>query len=327
MKHKILALLKATDGYISGQQLCEKFGVSRTAVWKAIKQLQKEGYQIEAINNKGYHLDIEQTEVFSREEIIDKLETKWLGRELIFYKETESTNNDIKRAAQDGAEHGLVIVADVQKGGRGRRGRAWQTPAGSAIAVSLLLRPDMGPENASMLTIVAAMAVAKTTNEILPNACSIKWPNDVLLHNKKLCGILTEMDAEPEMIHYVVPGIGININQNSFPEDISSIATSLKIETGKDYDRSKFLARFLYYFELIYEKFMETQDLTNLVNEYNQMLANREKRVKVLDPKGEYEGLAHGIDEKGELQVELDSGKIVSVYAGEVSVRGIYGYV
>lgn len=326
MKQKILALLKSTQGYISGQELCERFGVSRTAVWKAIKQLQTEGYQIEAVNNKGYHL-VGSADVMTKEEILDKLNTKWIGRELICYKETGSTNNDIKRAAEDGAGEGLVIVADTQNGGRGRRGRVWQSPPGTSIAVSLLLRPDIRPENASMLTLVSALAVARTMNEILPGACSIKWPNDVLLHNKKVCGILTEMAAEPETIHYVVPGIGINVNQEEFPEDIRDIATSILIETGKKYDRSAFVAKFLAHFEEEYGIFMETQDLSGLIEEYNSILANKDKEVRVLDPKGEFSGIARGIDMRGQLQVELETGEITSVYAGEVSVRGIYGYV
>lgn len=326
MKQKILTLLKATDGYISGQELCEQFGVSRTAVWKAIKQLQNEGYQIEAVNNKGYRL-VASTDVMTKEEIQEKLHTKWLGKELICYKETGSTNNDVKKVAEEGAKEGLVIVADMQNGGRGRRGRVWQTPSGTSIAVSFLLRPDIRPENASMLTLVSAVAVARTINEIIPDACTIKWPNDVLLHNKKVCGILTEMAAEPEVIHYVIPGIGINVNQESFPEDIRDIATSILIETGAKYNRSALVARLLEIFEEEYALFLETQDLTRILPTYHSMLANKDKEVRVLDPKGEFNGIARGIDRLGQLQVELETGKIVSVYAGEVSVRGIYGYV
>lgn len=326
MKQKILALLKSTQGYISGQELCERFGVSRTAVWKAIKQLQTEGYQIEAVNNKGYHL-VGTADVMTREEILDKLHTSWLGKELICHKETGSTNNDIKKAAEEGASEGLVIVADTQNGGRGRRGRAWQSPAGTSIAVSLLLRPDIRPENASMVTLVSALAVAKTMNEIIPGACSIKWPNDVLLNKKKVCGILTEMTAEPEVVHYLVPGIGINVNQEDFPEEIRDIATSILLETGGKYDRSAFVARLLEHFEEEYAIFLKTQDLSGLIETYNSILANKDREVRVLDPKGEFNGIARGIDTRGQLLVELETGEMTSVYAGEVSVRGIYGYV
>lgn len=325
MKEKILALLKQQDGYISGQELCEKFGVSRTAVWKAIKQLQNEGYQIEAVNNKGYHL-LEESDVLTDTEIKEKLHTKVMGKELICYKETGSTNNDAKRMAEEGAAHGTMIVADMQTGGRGRRGREWKSASGESIAMTLLLRPDILPENASMLTLVGALALTDAIDSLTTGSCRIKWPNDIVLNEKKLCGILTEMSTETDYIHYVVIGSGVNANQTSFPEEIQSVATSICIEEGKKCNRAAIVAKYLEEFEKYYDIFVKTQDMSGLIEQYNSILVNKDRVVRILDPKGEFTGTALGIDERGELMVRLDHGEIVKVYAGEVSVRGLYGY-
>ena len=325
MKEKILALLKQQNDYISGQELCEHFGVSRTAVWKAIKQLQNEGYQIEAVNNKGYHL-LEESDVLTETEIQEKLHTTVMGKNLICYKETGSTNNDAKRMAEEGAPHGTMIVADMQTGGRGRRGREWKSAPGESIAMTLLLRPEILPENASMLTLVGAMALTDAIDSLTTSSCRIKWPNDIVLNEKKLCGILTEMSTEVDYIQYVVIGIGVNANQTEFPEEIREIATSIYLEEGKKINRAAIVAKYLEEFEKYYDIFQKTQDMSGLIDQYNQILVNRDRTVRVLDPKGEFTGTALGIDERGELLVQTDDGAVVKVYAGEVSVRGLYGY-
>ena len=177
------------------------------------------------------------------------------------------------------------------------------------------------------MTLVMALAVVEALEEIDPDGCGIKWPNDVVMNGKKVCGILTEMSAELDAIHYVVVGVGINVNQPSFEGELADRATSLYMELGHKVNRSRFIARVMHYFEQEYEIFQKTYDLSGLVDTYNKYLLNREKKVRVLDPKGEYEGIARSINEKGELLVEKEDGEIVAVYAGEVSVRGIYGYV
>ena len=308
-KEEIVRLLKEKDDYVSGQELCEYFGVSRTAVWKAIKQLEKDGYQIEAVNNKGYRLT-ESDDMMSAIEISANIDTKWVARNLVYHKETGSTNLDVKVLAEEGKPEGTLVVADMQTTGRGRRGRAWISPSGEAIYMSLLLRPDCNPDKASALTLVMALAVVEALEEIDPDGCGIKWPNDVVMNGKKVCGILTEMSAELDAIHYVVVGVGINVNQPSIEGELADRATSLYMELEQEY-----------------EIFQKTYDLSGLVDTYNKYLLNREKKVRVLDPKGEYEGIACSINEKGELLVEKEDGEIVAVYAGEVSVRGIYGYV
>lgn len=256
-----------------------------------------------------------------------KKNTTWLARKLFFYEETGSTNEDIKQMANEGAPNGTLVIADRQTTGRGRRGRTWISPKGESVYMSLLLRPKCMPNQASVLTLVMALAVTEAMEELAPSKTGIKWPNDIVMNGKKVCGILTEMGLEQTTIDYVAIGVGINVNQSFFDEEIATTATSIALETGEKIERTELIGRILYYFEQEYAEFEKTYELTGLVERYNQYLLNRERQVKVLDPKGEYEGLALGINSRGELLVKCQNGEIEEIYAGEVSVRGIYGYV
>ena len=326
MKGEILKLLKETDGYISGQELCEKFGVSRTAIWKVINQLKEEGYEIEAVRNKGYILK-GSADVLSKEELESTIHTKWAGENVVFFEETVSTNNEIRSLAEQGAPHRTLADAEQQLGGKGRRGRVWTSPAGVGIWMSMLLRPQIDPLAASMLTLVMALA-AKKGNEISTGLKSeIKWPNDLVLNKKKICGILTEMSTELMEIQYVIPGIGINVNQKDFPDDIKATATSLYIESGKIQKRSEIIAAIMEAFEGYYDTFIKTQDMSGLIEEYNANLVNLGNEVCVLDPAGEFRGVSEGINKEGALLVRLADGTLKEIISGEVSVRGVYGYV
>ena len=249
MKTEVLRMLKETDGYLSGQEICEKLHVSRTAVWKTIKQLETEGYEIDAVRNKGYRLR-KAGDILSRAELESTLRTEWAGRPVIYLDETDSTNNEAKKAAEDGACHGTLVVADYQSGGKGRRGRVWDAPHGVGAWMSLICRPDVHPSCASMLTLVAGMAVCDGIRTCCGLETRIKWPNDIVIGGKKVCGILTEMSTELDCINYVVAGIGVNVNNREFPEEIRDVATSLFIETGKTVSRSRIIAETMQAFEM-----------------------------------------------------------------------------
>ena len=325
MKNEILKCLKETDGYVSGQELCERLGVSRTAVWKVIRQLEAEGYEIEAVRNRGYRLH-DSADILNEAEIRAVLTSQWLGQNVKFFEEIDSTNNEVRRMAEQGAPEGTLVVAEIQTAGKGRRGRRWDSPKGSGIWHSFLLRPEFAPEHASMLTLLAAMAVRKSVSDVTGLECLIKWPNDIVINGKKICGILTEMSAQFDYINHIVIGIGINVHNESFPEELQDHAGSLLLECGKRVHRADLIEAFLEEFERLYAIYLQTEDLSALQEEYDQLLVNRGRQVRVLDPKEPFEGKAMGITKKGELIVDTwESRKLVS--SGEVSVRGIYGYV
>ena len=326
MKGEILKLLKETDGYVSGQELCRRFGVSRTAVWKVINQLKEEGYEIEAVRNRGYALK-GAGDVLSEAELLSCLKTEWAGGRTVYFDATDSTNVQARRLAEAHAPHGTLVVSDRQDGGKGRRGRSWASPSGVGIWMSLILRPEIAPSSASMLTLAAALAVREGIREETGLSPLIKWPNDLVLNGKKICGILTEMSTELMEIQYVITGIGINVNQREFPPEIRDTATSLSLEAGRSFRRSSLIAAILKAFEKDYAAFLKTGDLSLLLEEYNACLVNRGKEVCILDPSGEYRAVAEGIDESGSLLVTLPDGTRREIISGEVSVRGIYGYV
>ena len=326
MKTEILRMLREADGYISGQELCNKFGVSRTAVWKAINQLKEAGYKIDAVQNKGYILK-SAPDIMNQNELKSIMNTSWAGQELFYFDSIDSTNTKAKELAEAGYPNGTLVVSDSQSAGKGRRGRSWESPSGTGIFMTLMLKPDINPNNASMLTLVAALAVAKAISEITGEKALIKWPNDIVMNGKKVCGILTEMSAQFDYINHIVIGIGINVHNETFPDELKETASSLMLECGgRRFRRAEIVEKTMEYFEKYYEVYLQTEDLSALVKEYNAILVNMQKNVRVLDPKEPFEGKAMGITPKGELIVDTwESRKLVS--SGEVSVRGIYGYV
>lgn len=261
---------------------------------------------------------------------VDKLKTAVgdcpIGRSLIVREVTDSTNLDILRAYEEGAAHGTVAVAEKQTAGKGRRGRSWSSPPGENLYFSMLLIPEFEVEKASMVTLVMAVAVAQAIRREGLDA-RIKWPNDVVVNRRKVCGILTELHTRPDGSFCVIIGTGINVNQETFPEEIRETATSLKKEGKKTLDREKLLAGVLHFFSKAYDSLAQAGDLSGLKEEYEEMLVNLGAEVEVLDPKGAWKGIAEGINGTGELLVRHEDGSIEEVYAGEVSVRGIYGYV
>ena len=351
----MIGFLKGKQGFVSGQEIADALSISRTAVWKSIKKAKTKGYVIETRTGSGYKLHSDDY-AYGEFTIIHNLCTRWLGRndKVIFLDNIDSTNEEAKRRASvilnksgskgesgDGLNpvdepsfsamregiNGLLIVADEQDSGKGRRGRKWELSSGTGIAMSYLLTPNFKPDAAPMMTLIMALACVTGIRKATGLPVSIKWPNDIVLNGKKIVGILTEMSVENEYISYVVIGTGINVNAESFPEELKAKASSLKLEAGREFSRTEILCRITEDFEERYEKFIKRGNLEDFCSEYNDLCVNNGTRVMVHDPKGEFEAYSKGIDERGELIVEMDDGTIRKIYAGEVSVRGIYGYV
>lgn len=332
MKEKILKALRNADEYISGTELCEQFGVSRQAIWKNIAALKECGYDIEALANKGYRLVSSPDRLYAPD-ILSRLPEDCICQKVQSFESIDSTNAKAKQLAEAGEEEGILLVAEEQTVGKGRRGRDWHSQKGVGIWMTLLLRPDMPPSKVSGITLLTALALAKAIQEVCGIEAQIKWPNDVIVAKKKICGILTEMSSETNYIHYVVTGIGINANTTDFPEELQQKATSVLMETGRKTDRCELAARVVAIFSEYYKRYVQEQDLTSFMEEYNSVLANKDREVRVyygLAEEASLEktdsGIARGINKEGALLVEID-GKIKEILSGEVSVRGLYGYV
>lgn len=325
MKERILELLKGSCDYISGEEISEKLKVSRTAVWKHINSLKNEGYIIESSSKKGY-LYVKAPDILASYEIYPLLKTNYIGRKIIYFDTLDSTNTEIKKLANQEEKEGLVVISEEQTAGRGRLGRAWASPKYSSVYFSLLLRPMLKPYEVSGITIVMGTAVCRALRKYTGLDVKIKWPNDIIINSKKVCGILTEMNAEIDAVNYIIVGVGINVNISDFNEEIKEIATSLCIELKNDVSRKEVLAILLNEFELLYEEF-KSNNLKNILDEFKVYSVTLGGRVRVISVNENYEGLAEDITEDGFLIVKKDNGDIKKVISGDVSVRGINGYV
>ena len=249
------------------------------------------------------------------------------NKKILYYERLGSTNTTISELAVEGTKHGTVVVADCQTAGKGRRGRLWESPQEDNIYMSILLRPGFEAAKAPMLTLVMAHSVAKVLAARGFSDVQIKWPNDLVLSGKKVCGILTEMYLQGSEIDYVVVGVGLNVNTASFPEALVDKATSLFLECGKHMKKEELIVDIVETFMEEYSQFANKGDLEFLQEEYNSMLVNRGREVLILEPSHEYPAFALGINQLGELIVRREDGTETNVFAGEVSVRGIYGYI
>lgn len=327
MKSDVLKLIRSTKEYMSMETITAATEMSEGTIKMCIKQLIASGYDIDYDKEKGYHL-ISYPENLTTTELLSRNTCVWVGKKIFYREEIDSTNDEAKRLAEDGRENGTVIVADNQLSGRGRRGRSWISEGKNSIAMSILLRPSFSPDKASMVTLVMALAVADVLSKLTEEEVKIKWPNDIIINKKKVCGILTEMAAEKGAIDHIIIGVGINVNQKDMPEEIASFASSMFIESdGIRYSRSQIILAILEFFEYYYDIFVEREDFSDLVSVYETYLINIGNEVKVLDPKGEFTGTATGINDYGELVIQKENGEFTRVSSGEVSVRGVYGYV
>ncbi|WLV25950.1 biotin--[acetyl-CoA-carboxylase] ligase [Aciduricibacillus chroicocephali] len=258
-RNRLIALLEENkDQYISGQKLSEQLNISRSAIWKHMKELEKDGYEIEGKSRKGYRI-ISFPDKLSENTLQWGLKTKWLGKTIIHRESIDSTQFLAHQTARDGAAHGTVIIADEQTKGKGRMNREWHSAPGKGIWLSMILRPQLLPYLAAQLTLLAATVLADVVNEHIGVRPQIKWPNDILINGKKTAGILTEMQAEQDQIQYVVIGMGINVNQAEveLPENISYKATSIRAESGKEWDIKELIQQILQTFEHAYESYIE----------------------------------------------------------------------
>ncbi len=333
MNDEILRLLFQRGDFLSGEEISESLGISRAAVWKRIHRLQEQGYEIEAVPNRGYKLSGDPQGLvygMTLEDRFAQLDSR-IWHRLAFFETLDSSNLEGKRLlAADPEAAGTVIVCEEQTAGRGRRGRSWVSPPGAGIWTSLILKPQIPPQAASMLTLVAGMAVHRAIGNGFDLQPQIKWPNDILLRNRKVCGILTEMSVEDMEMTGVVIGIGINVTNQAFPEELSEIATSVSLELDRAadalIDRAELLCRLLRDFEYYYTRFMQTQDLSLLMDEYNACCINCGRIVNVIAPDQVYQARAIGIDAQGRLRIRLADGTEKAVSSGEVTIRGVMGY-
>lgn len=321
--HPLLALLLEAGGdWVSGEAISQRLGVSRTAVWKQIESLRALGYEVEAAPRKGYRL-VSRPDLVTPAEILPGLTTRRLGRVIEYRERVGSTNDLAKDLARGGAPEGLLVVADEQTSGKGRLGRTWLSPPGAALAMSLVLRPEMPPYHAPRITLAAAVAVCEAVRELTGLPAGIKWPNDVQVGGRKLCGILTEMEAEMERVAFVVLGIGVNVSLRREQMDpaFRETATSLALE-GARVRRADLVRAILSRLERAYDE-LTGGKWADVLDRWRALSVTLGSAVRVLRADGgaAVEGVAEAVDEEGALLVRDAAGTLHRIFSGEVSIR------
>ncbi|MGG0668193.1 biotin--[acetyl-CoA-carboxylase] ligase [Sporosarcina koreensis] len=319
IKNELLKrLFEAMGNPVSGQEFADEFGLSRTAIWKYIKEFEEEGYEIASIRKKGYVL-IASPDRVNAPNIQKFLQTATYGRTIDYYESCGSTQNLAHDAAQADAPDGTLIVSEEQTAGKGRLSRPWNSAAQKGIWMSLIIRPSLMPQQAPQMTLVAAVAIVRAIENIAGVEATIKWPNDIMIDGRKMTGILTELQSEPDRVKAIILGIGMNVNQDEddFPLELQEIATSLKIACGKHIDRAKLIAEILSFIEL-YTKMYEKHGFgpIKLLWEGYSNIAG--KRIRAVMLHETVEGTALGISEEGLLELQLDDGTIKGIYSADI---------
>ncbi|MEA3457647.1 MAG: biotin--[acetyl-CoA-carboxylase] ligase [Candidatus Thermoplasmatota archaeon] len=312
MRDKILYLLSGGD-FVSGEKLAEHLDVSRTAIWKQIKNLKELGYEIETIKNKGYRL-VSRPDIPIAEEITSGLDTKIVGKEVHYFKSLSSTNLYAKKLVEDGATEGTIVVADIQTSGRGRKDRKWSSPKGG-LWFSVILYPHIPPHHGMLVTMLSSVSIAQGIREVTGLSSVIKWPNDLLLNGKKVCGVLTELDAEMDRINYTVVGIGINVN-NLIDEKLQNTAISLIQKNGSKISKVKLLRSILKYLDENYNRLLSGDygSIRDLWFSHANIIG---KRIRIKGEKTVIEGTVSNVDDSGCLI--LDTGnRITRIVSGDV---------
>jgi BirA family biotin operon repressor/biotin-[acetyl-CoA-carboxylase] ligase len=322
MDEEILQLLRDhSTEFLSGEEIRRHLRVSRTAVWKRVQRLRALGYEIEASTRSGYRL-IGSPDLLTPSEIKPLLETKWIGKTIHHFDTLDSTNTKAYQLAQEGAEEGEVVVAEAQEKGKGRLGRQWFSPPFLNLYLSVILRPKISPHQASLITLMAAVAAANAIREFSGLLPLIKWPNDILLRDRKVAGLLNEMHSEMDRVHFVILGIGVNLNmdERAFSKEIQAVATSLRIEMGQTVSRKVFLRSLLQALEKWYSIFLkEGNDV--LLEAWRDWAQIKGRKVKVTSFGETFVGVAIDVDSDGALILEIEEGKRRRVVAGDVEYR------
>ncbi|MGY4690081.1 biotin--[acetyl-CoA-carboxylase] ligase [Salibacterium sp. K-3] len=320
MRDKLLQVLEDTaDTYVSGQQISRQLGISRTAVWKHMEELRKNGYEIEAVPRKGYRLT-HTPDIASADEIKARLDTKSFGNRMVYKEEVSSTQETAHELARKNEPEGTVIAADKQVKGKGRLDRPWHSPSGTGLWFSIILRPDIIPQCAPQLTLVAAVAVTEGLRRASGIEAQIKWPNDILINERKTAGILTEMQSDPDRVQAVIIGIGLNINQekHDFPDDLQQIATSLALENeGVPFNRAAIIAAVLESLEHWYTLYLE-QGFKEVRRRWEELAVTIGKHVQAVTASKTVEGYAEGITEDGVLLITQKDGTTERIYSADI---------
>ncbi|WP_099158338.1 biotin--[acetyl-CoA-carboxylase] ligase [Virgibacillus ndiopensis] len=318
-RNKLIKLLEKTrDNYVSGQFLSEELNISRAAIWKHMKELEKDGYEIEGKSKRGYRI-LKSPEKLSENTIQWGLNTEWLGKKIIHKSSTTSTQHIAHQLAQENTPHGTIVIADEQTAGKGRMNRKWHSTEGKGVWMSILLRPDILPYLAPQLTLLTATVLADVLSKDMDTEPKIKWPNDILINNKKTAGILTEMQAEQDQIQYVVIGVGINVNHTlgDIPEDIHRKATSLQIETNKTFDITNLIQHILQTFESAYDSYIK-YGFPNVKNKWESYGFRIGETIQIKTIKKSWEAVFLGIAEDGALLTKNNDGEIKKLYSAEI---------
>ena len=328
-RENVLSLLRERQGeYLSGEAMSRALGISRAGVWKAVEGLRQEGYTISSAPNRGYRLE-KAPDLVREGELAGPLTGCLVGRDLVCLDVVDSTNTECKRRAMSGVREGLVVLAEEQTGGRGRLGRSFQSPRGKGLYLSALLRPRLEPVQVADFTAWAAVAVCDAIEAACGVRPRIKWTNDIILGGKKLVGILTELGLESESnaLEYLISGIGINVDQapEDFSPEIRDMATSLSQELGRPVRRSDLAVQIILALDRMYAGFPENKG--EYLARYRADCLTPGNPVQLITPVSRQEAYAVAVDDDFRLVVELPDGTRKALSAGEVSVRGMYGYV
>lgn len=319
MSDLLLAWFKEHPGeFISGEEISRRLDISRTAVWKQINRLRSKGYEFEAVPKLGYRL-VQMPTQLDELSLLAKLKTSKLGHQLRIIARTESTQNDAAVWALEGAEDGAVIIAEEQTGGRGRQGKSFHSPAGKGIWMSLILRPQIPLQFTPQLTLLSAVALCRAMKRMSEVDLGIKWPNDILYEDKKVCGILIESSAEDERLVHVIAGVGISVNleEHDYPEELRSKVTSLKIASGKEIDRASLVAECLFELEQLYKLYVE-QGFAPIRTLWEAQSVTIGRSLSVTTPNGIVSGVAQGLDDSGALIVLGEDGCYRKIFSGDV---------